>query len=418
MADLAAVRARRTVPCVRLLFAVTMLGLGCPSAYSQTGAGQLPKDDPRYESVADALVRQREAEARMAIAEAERAELLARLPPSSAKPLAGELDTRQFGAAGLVKAFDLAAALAKQVCATLPADRTVVIYEAGAAQAVVAARTVNDGIARLTDDLRQQNKQLQVFIDTHTPPGSRVSSLSLVTLAIVPATVKAVADMTALFKSDLRAAGIDYGEGARSLFATSLASSCPDRIIGLGAGYLGELDVGQHDRLLSRVRSLSGQRGDYANRIAIVEKLAATAKGEQKRELTAVANAASARLKTVDAFIDSLRAGEASEKSPLFNAARYLGYASRTEGALVLDFGLQLEGMTLVKDNLFTGQHLRLSGVALLWYRLHDPNGTLLLARTMRRITEPIAVNLRGNAADSGFWDPPPRSESARQPPG
>jgi hypothetical protein len=50
----------------------------------------------------------REAEARAAIAEAERAELFARLPPSSIKPLQGSIDTRQFGAAGLVKAFDRA----------------------------------------------------------------------------------------------------------------------------------------------------------------------------------------------------------------------------------------------------------------------------------------------------------------------
>lgn len=72
---------------------------------------------------ADLLTTQREAEARAAIAEAERAELLVRLPPSTIKPLQGNIDTRQFGAAGLVKAFDLARELAAEVCAALPADR-------------------------------------------------------------------------------------------------------------------------------------------------------------------------------------------------------------------------------------------------------------------------------------------------------
>jgi hypothetical protein len=48
--------------------------------------------------------------------------------------------------------------------------------------------------------------------------------------------------------------------------------------------------------------------------------LADVAKGDEKRELTAVANATSAQLKNVDAFVDSLKAGEANDRSPLFNA--------------------------------------------------------------------------------------------------
>jgi hypothetical protein len=55
---------------------------------------------------------QREAEARKAIAGADRAELLASLPPASIKPLQGAVDTSHFRAAGLVKAFDLAQQLA------------------------------------------------------------------------------------------------------------------------------------------------------------------------------------------------------------------------------------------------------------------------------------------------------------------
>jgi len=351
----------------------------------------------------DLLTAQREAETRAAIAQAERAELLARLPPSSIKPLQGSVDSGKFGAAGLVKAFDLARELAPEVCAALPAGRRTAIYEPAAAQGVLAARLVQDAIERLRDDLNKQNKALQQAIETHTPPGS-AAAVAFTVLTAVPATLKAGADLAALFRSDVSAQGIGYGDGARSLFATALARSCPERIAGLGAGYLGELDGKQYAALLSRVRALAAQRGELAQRIAALNRLADAAKGEEKRDLSALASNAGALLKTVDAFIDSLKAGEAGERSPLYNAARYLGYAARTEGSPVLDFDLRLEGMSIVKDALFTGQKLRLSGVAFLWYRVHEADGRLLVADAVRRITKPLEVDLRGDGADAGFF--------------
>jgi hypothetical protein len=220
----------------------------------------------------------------------------------------------------------------------------------------------------------------------------------------VPATLKSGADLSALFKTDVSAQGIAYGDGARSLFTTFLSRGCPGKVAGLGSGYLGELDGRQYTSLLARVRALAAQRGELANRIAILQKLADTAKGDEKRDLGAVASSAGAQLKAVDAFVDSLRAGEAGDRSPLFNAARYLGYAARTEGMLVLDFDLRLEGMTIVKDGLFTGQKLRLSGVAFLWYRVHEPDGTLRMADALRRVTRPVEVDLRGEQAGGEFW--------------
>jgi hypothetical protein len=346
---------------------------------------------------------QRDAEARAAIAEAERAELLARLPPSTVKPLQGSVDTRQFGAAGLVKAFDLARALAGEVCAALPPDRKTAVYEPATAQGILAARQVVDAISRLGDDLNRQNKELQQIIDGHTPQGSAVA-IAFTLLTAVPATLKAGADLSALFKSDVSVQGMTYGDGARSLFTTALARGCPGKIAGLGSGYLGELDGKQLASLLAHVRALAAQRGELANRIAILQKLADAAKGDEKRDLGAVASSAGAQLKTVDAFIDSLKAGEAGDRSPLFNAARYLGYAARTEGMLVLDFDLRLEGMTIVKDGLFTGQTLRLSGVAFLWYRVHAPDGTLLVADAVRRVSRPVEVDLRGEKVGGDFF--------------
>jgi hypothetical protein len=356
------------------------------------------------QAAADALAVQRDAEARKAIAEAERAELLASLPPSTSRPLQGSVNTGQFGAAGLVKAFDLARQLAQDVCVALPADRRTAIYEPASTQGIVAARTVADGLGRLADDLARQNRELQAYIDAHTPPGSKAISPLVVALTVIPATVKAAADVSALFKTDVTAAGLAYGDGARTLFATALAQACPDKIAGLGGGYLGELDATQHDKLLARVRTLAAQRGEFANRFAIVQRMADTAKGDEKRDLSATASAASAVLKNVDSFVDSLKAGEASDKSPLFNAARHLAYAARVNGALLLDFDLRLEGLTIVKDGLFSGQRLRLAGVAFLWYRVYEPNGQLRTANASRRITEPVEVDLRGAPAGGEFW--------------
>ena len=351
------------------------------------------------EAKAEAALAQQEAELR----EAERAALLARLPPASSRPLEGRLDTRQFGAAGLVRAVDLARGLALEVCAALPPDARTVVHDPITSAGVIAARGVNDALLRLADDMARRNKDLQAYIDARTPPGAFGGALA-VALTVVPGVLRASADSAALFKTDVTASSLAYGEGTRGLFVSALAEACPQRLAGLGGGYLGELDPLQHERLLGKLRSLATHRADYANRIATLQKLLEVAKGDEKRDMANVATAAGAVLKAVDAFIDSLRAGESGEKSPLSNAARYLGYAARTEGAHVLDFDLRLEGMSIVKDNLFTGQRLRLSAIALLWYRVHAADGGVRLARTVRKMAEPVEVDLRGEMAGGTFW--------------
>lgn len=378
-----------------LHFLVLCLALAIPAGHAR---GQSPGE------LAELRTRQLEAEARRALAEAERAELLARLPPAQSRALAGSVDTRQFGAAGLVRAFDLARELAATLCARLPAGRSAALYDPAASQGMVAARTVDSALARLSSDMAERNKALQRYLDTRRPPGSGAAALPLAILTIVPATVRAGADIAALLRSDVSATGIGYGEGARSLFASALAQACPGRISGLGAGYLGELDWARYEKLLGRLHALAVHRAAYAQRIAELQALLDAAKGEQKKEMAAVAQAALAQLKVVDAFVESLEAGEASDRSPLFNAARFLGYSERTAGSLVLDAELRLEGMSIVKENLFSGQHLRLSGVAFLWYRLHEPDGRLLAAEVLRRISRPVEVDLRGEVAPDSFW--------------
>lgn len=355
----------------------------------------------------DARARLPDAETRQAIAEAERAELLARLPPAQAKALPGAIDTRQFGAAGLARAFDLALELASELCAVLPPERQVVLYDAASAQGVVAARTVDAAIRRMTEELTARNGELARYIEDHTS-AARAAALApaLAWLGAPTMLLRAGADLASLFKSDATLAGIAYGDGAHALFASALARNCPGRLAGLGDGYMGELDVARHAGLLERVRLLGRQRGVLAAHVAALQALADGAKGELKKEFTALASGANAQLKAADAFHESLRAGEASDKSPLFTAARYLGLAERSAGALVLDVDLRLEGLTLVRDKLFTGERLHLSGVAFLWYRLHEPDGRLLRADALRRISRPSEVDLRGRP-DGQFWSDP-----------
>lgn len=380
------------------IYFLCVSGLWTNQAHAQTAAPDL----------LEARNRLLEAQTRQAIAEAERAELLARLPPAQAKPLAGAVDTRQFGAAGLARAFDLALALASDVCAVLPPDRQVTLYDPAAAQGMVAARTVDAALGRLSDELAARNRALARYIDAHSPHARAASgALPLAWLAVPAVTLRAAADLASLFKGDATLAGIAYGDDARALFASALARSCPARLTGLGSGYMGELDTARHARLLERVRLLGEGRAVLAGHVAALQALADGAKGEQKKAFAAVAASAAGQLEAADDFHDSLRAGEASDKSPLFTAARYLGQAERSAGALVLDVDLRLEGLSLVRDNLFRGERLDLAGVAFLWYRLHEPDGRLVRADALRRITRPIRVDLRGAAGD-GFWSDAP----------
>lgn len=390
------------IRCMYLYSIVLCMSALFPCALPLSASAQAADPD-----LLEARARLLEAETRQALAEAERAELLARLPPTQAKAVTGNVETKGFGAAGLARAFDLALQLAPEVCAILPEGRQVVLYDPVASQGVVAARTVDGALTRLAQDLAVRNRALAVFIEEHAAAPARAGALPLAWLTVPVASLRAAADLAALFKQDATLAGIGYGEGARSLFASALARSCPARIAGLGGGYLGELDAVRHAALLERVRLLGVERAQLAQHIATLQGLADGAKGDLKKEFAAMASNAATQLKAIDTFTDSLRAGEASDKSPLYTTARYLGVAERSAGALVLDVDLRLEGLTLVRGGLFRGERLALSGVAFLWYRLHESDGRLLRADALRRISRPVEVDLRGSGADDGFWNAP-----------
>jgi hypothetical protein len=385
----------------RAFYLIVMLCLGALYSAHSNAQSSVSADLP------EARARLQEAEARQAIAEAERAELLARLPLAQTKALGGSVDTRGFGAAGLARAFDLTLELAAEVCQMLPPERIVILYDPLVSQGIVVARTVDAALVRQAQELAARNAALQRYIEASTPAAARRRSALLLAWLTAPAMVlRAGADLASLFKTDTTLAGTAYGDGARALFASAMARSCPARLAGLSGGYMGELDLTRHAALLERVRLVGLERAALAQHIDALDALAA-ARGERKKELAAMAAAATVQLKAVDSFIDSLRAGEASDKSPLFTTARYLGQAERSSGALVLDVDLRLEGLAVQRDHLFTGERLALSGVAFLWYRLHEPDGRLVRADALRWISRPVRVDLRGVPDNDGFWDEP-----------
>jgi hypothetical protein len=354
-------------------------------------------------ALADLTVAQKEAEARKAIAEAEKAELAAKLPTTETKLLGGSVNTEKFGAAALVKAFDLARTLASEVCTEVSKTSIgFVLYEPTAVQGMVSARAVQREIDELSTELKDSTGKINKALN---PQQVAPMVAPLVAMGAIVTGVKAAADLASLFKVNVTAAGTSYGDGTKGLFATAMLEQCP-KLKGLGTGYLGELDDDRYKELRDKFKNLVQHRSALSE---VVDKLKKkledkTLPEAEKQQLTALNGAATLLLKTADAFVDTMKVTEVSDKSPLFNAARYLAYEQRTKGADVLDFDLRLEGLAITRENIFTGQHLNLSGVAFLTYRFYKPDGSLKQAKTIRRITKPIEVKLKGEEPTGEFW--------------
>jgi hypothetical protein len=114
-----------------------------------------------YKATGDLLVLQKEAEARQPVAQAEKAEFQAKLPSTDAKALAGTVNIEKFGAAGQVKAFDLAKDLAKDLCARMPEKFS--IYDEGAVKNAVNAKAAQAALVRLVAQLQKQSLALDPY---------------------------------------------------------------------------------------------------------------------------------------------------------------------------------------------------------------------------------------------------------------
>lgn len=374
-----------------------------PVTKDQVDAAKNAIDLRVYQETQDLLVQKSAAEARKAIAEAEKAEAAAKIPPTEIKALSGSTNTEKFGAAGLVKAFDLAKTLASTVCEAIDTS-TVAVYDQTTVPGVVTAKLVESEISRFTTAAKDATEALNSGMNTSKGGISKF----LFGAAAVTGGIKAVADLASLFKTNVTATSTPFEpSSARNLFISALAEKCPGKIVGLGSGYLGELDTTKYEELRQRMTALFEARQSLFDNIESTKKRAEKAPADEKERLGKLVASATTFLKQTDTFIETLKPSDFSDKSPIYSAARYLAYAERTKNSNILDFDLKLEGLTITRENIFVGQRLRLSGVALLWYRIYNPNGALIKAKTIRQITRPVEVNLRGTDAPGDFWEGP-----------
>jgi hypothetical protein len=377
----------------------TRLELEAAIEKSKADIAGYKKAQREAEALTDLGIRQKEAEARKAEADAEKGEVLAKIPPTKIEALPGSIDAKNFGAAGLIVAIDLAKALAPRLCGVIDQGQTALVYDATTISGITSARLLDTQLALFQDSL---NKALQEKDDT------KARSLFEMGIgmgaAVATGTIKAVADLASLFKTNITVSKTDFTE-AKSLLLTAMANNCPEKLTSLGFGYMGELDTTEFDGLRTKALKLLNDRAQLESRITgIKKKLDDEKDAAKKKVLQTQFEDLSAVGKLVDGFIAVLRPNEINDKSPLPVAAKFLALSKRTANSNVFDIDLKLEGLTIIKENIFTGQKLRLSATAITWYRLHEKAGKVVKAGVWREIAKPVQVDLRGDDADNAFW--------------
>ncbi len=344
-------------------------------------------------------VRKQEAEARKAEAEAERGELLAKIPPSEIEALKGTIDAKEFGAAGFVIAVDVARAMATSVCNDLAADKKTIVYDETMASGVVSSNLLQTQLKLFQSSLDSalQQKDEDVYKNFRFGPGFDA--------AIATGTVKAFADLASLFKTNVTITKTDFS-GAKSVFVTSLARACPEKLSSVGEGYIGELDMGPMNALRGEALKILGDRAKLQERIDRLKALLDAEKDKsRKKELQSTLEELVSVATQVDEFLKVIKPNDVNDKSPLPTAARYLSLYERIGDSNVMNLGLSLEGLSIVKEGFFTGQKLRLSASAIIWYRIYKIDGSLIKANVLRHMAKPVQVDLRGSEPNNQFWN-------------
>lgn len=327
--------------------------------------------------------------------EARKAEASANIPPTKMEALPGSIDSKNFGSAGLVVAVDLAKSLAPRLCQVIDDGKTTLIYDATTISGITSARLLDTQLSLFQNSLDEALKENDDSVTIHLFWGSIGMNA-----AVATGTIKAFADLASLFKINVTVNKTDFSE-SKSVLLTAMASSCPDKLTSLGFGYAGELETKEFDVLRNRVLKLLKSRSQLESKIS---RLKERIDAEKKRALQAQLDDLLAVEKLVDGFIAVLKPNDLSDKSTLFIAAKYLALSKRVETSSILDIDLKLEGLTITKENIFTGQKLRLSATAIVWYRLHSRDGKVSKAGVWREMAKPVQVDLRGDDADSTFW--------------
>lgn len=403
---------------IRLLVCATCVVGSLTFAAGASAQGMSTEELTRIKNAIDAQIYQEnaaqsmektKAETRKAIAEAEKAEALATIPPTDAKGMTGAIDADKFGPVAQFEALQLAQSIAVALCKELgtvrsDSGRKYLIYDPATIKGILNARTIVGGIRTYQQKVENTIGSLKRLVPpSRRPPATGEFELFMtpgLALGVATGTVRAAADLVALFKSNYKLGSTAFGEGTRALFATALVESCPQRVDQFGSGYLGELDGSSFYGLQNEVTNLINARVDLAN--AISDKKA-------KKIESPVIGEAEVILKEVDTFISSLKPGDLTDSSPVYVAARYLKLEQETRDHLVLDYDLQLDGLTVIKDTTFSlGQKLRLSAVARLWYRVYEPDGKIVVAATRGYTRALREVSFRGQEVEGYFKDTVP----------
>ncbi|MGE8453025.1 MAG: hypothetical protein ACN6OP_20875 [Pseudomonadales bacterium] len=344
-------------------------------------------------------------------ADAEKAELAAKLPTTTATALTGSVGTEGVKLIALGPVLNKLDEAAKELCLTSSPDN-VLIFDRTLVDGIVAARLLQAQIK----DLTYANKNIVAPLVpapgqlTVTPKVAALLALSAVTTGI-----KAVADLAALFKTNVTTAKVDLNE-PKLVFHTMLAAHCGSRILAVPGSYVGELDSTALDEMLASVKELVTARGT-ANEVADRKRKAVTAynatlkKAEEAKDTNLVAaikvqiEAEQASLmpldevlKQTDAFLLALKTADTTGAGPLVVASRFKALATRIQqrqSSVMLDLDVRAEGVTIVKDSIFTGQKLRIAGAAILSYKVLNLDGSIKFAKVQTLTTPFTELDLR-----------------------
>lgn len=369
--------------------------------YAETDDAELRQEQERLELVAKIEKAKADiAGYKKSQQEAEKAELAAMAPSATASAPLGTLDATNFGSAGLVVAVDLAKDIAPLLCDVIENGHTALIYDSAQISGIISAKTFDYHLTlfqkALTDSLAEKDdsRATKVF----------AQMLTGLEIPIAVGTVKAAADLASLFKTNITVKKTDYTD-AKSLLLSAMANRCSEKLISVGTGYNGELDDVEIKALQDKAFKLLNDKARLDTKINKLKKALESAKEPEKTKIQKQYDELDAVSKLVDAFIVTMRTNETSDKSPIPIAAKYLTLSKRTQDSYVYDIDIKLEGLSILKENIFTGQHLKLSATAIVWYRLHDKSGKILNAGVLRGIERPIKINLRGEEAGGPFWE-------------
>ena len=337
------------------------------------------------------------AAAKKATAEAKRDEILSQIPATKTEALPGSVDIKNFGSAGLIVAVDLANQIAKPLCDSISInDKSVIVFDASTISGIVSANLLNDQISTLQGKLDEASKE--------NKNDNPASMLPVAGVVAATETIKAVADLASMFKTNTTVDKTDFPESKAVLIA-AMTNQCPQKISSIGVGYQGELDTSDFKDLRDRISTLMEDRIKLEEKNSKIKSQIKLEKNTTKKtELQLKINSYTATGKLVDDFITAIKPNELNDKSPLPILAKYLSLSRRTVNSNIMDLNIKLEGLSIIKENIFTGQKLYLSATGIVWYSIQDRSGNFIKGGVIRKIAQPVSLKLKGKEVSAAFF--------------